>query len=50
MPVKCDLSMTLSPAKNLSASSTEEFLSEIEPSSYATQKFDWSRVDRRNRR
>ena len=30
--VKCNLSMTLSPAKNLSVSSAEEFLSEIEPS------------------
>ena len=32
MPVKWDLSMTLSPAKSLSVSSAEEFLSEIEPS------------------
>ena len=32
MPVKLDLSITLSPAKSLSVSSTEEFLSEIEPS------------------
>ena len=32
MPAKCDLSMTLSPAKSLSVSSAEEFLSEIEPS------------------
>ena len=32
MPVKLDLSMTLSPAKSLSVSSAEEFLSEIEPS------------------
>ena len=30
--MKCALSMTLSPAKSLSVSSTEEFLSEIEPS------------------
>ena len=32
IPVKCDLSMTLSSAKSLSVSSSEEFLSEIEPS------------------
>ena len=32
MPVKYDLSMTLSPAKSLSVSSVEEFLSEIGPS------------------
>ena len=32
MPVKLDLSITLSPAKSLSVSSAEEFLSEIEPS------------------
>ena len=32
VPVKCDLSMTLSPDKSLSVSSAEEFLSEIEPS------------------
>ena len=32
VPVKCDLSITLSPAKSLSVSSAEEFLSEIEPS------------------
>ena len=31
MQVKCDLSMTLSPAKSLSVSSIEEFLSEYEP-------------------
>ena len=31
MPVKCDLSLTLSTAKSLSVSSAEEFLSEIEP-------------------
>ena len=31
MPVKWDLSVKLSPAKRLSFSSTEEFLSEIEP-------------------
>ena len=30
--MKCTLSLTLSPAKSLSVSSTEEFLSEIEPS------------------
>ena len=32
VPVKCDLSMPLTPAKSLSVSSSEEFLSEIEPS------------------
>ena len=32
VPVKCDLSVTLSRAKSLSVSSAEEFLSEIEPS------------------
>ena len=32
MPVKWDLSRTLSPVKSLSVSSAEEFLSEIEPS------------------
>ena len=32
IPVKCDFPMTLSPGKNLSVSSGEEFLSEIEPS------------------
>ena len=32
MPVKLDLSRTLSPVKSLSVSSAEEFLSEIEPS------------------
>ena len=31
-PVRCDLSMTVSPAKSLCVSSGEEFLSEIEPS------------------
>ena len=31
MPVKCDLSLTVSTDKNLSVSSAEEFLSEIEP-------------------
>ena len=30
--MKCTLSLTLSPAKSLSVSSTEEFPSEIEPS------------------
>ena len=32
MPVKCDLSMTLSPDKSLSVRSAEEFQSEIGPS------------------
>ena len=32
VPVKCGLSMTLSPDKSLSVSFAEEFLSEIEPS------------------
>ena len=32
MPVKLDLPMTLSPAKSVSVSSAEEFLSGIEPS------------------
>ena len=32
VPLKWDLSMTLSPAKSLSVSSAEEFLSEMEPS------------------
>ena len=32
MPVKCDLSMNLSPPKSLFVSSAEKFLSEIEPS------------------
>ena len=32
MPIKSDLSITLSPAESLSVSSVEGFLSEIEPS------------------
>ena len=32
VPVKCDVSMTLSPDESLSVSSAEEFLYEIEPS------------------
>ena len=31
MPVKWDLSMTISPAKSLAVSFVEEFLSEVEP-------------------
>ena len=37
MPVKWDLSMTISPAKSLAVSFVEEFLSEVEPSIIKTR-------------